>query len=609
MKRYFYLAFAALALFACTKPDPATPTPDPGKTDGPDTPAQTGGYDSISAVLKASNVKTVWAEGDEIQVYAVTASGTDVESKYVLTAGAGTANGTFAPAAGFEALEKGGKDYFAAYPYDEDRTFAQHNTFTVVLPGEQTAAAPVFAHATDAATLELTSFVGAVKFTLTGDVELKSMELEDANSNTILTGNVTYNAKTAKVSIKNSSASKHVVTLTLAEKVTIDGTSDAFIIEVPAGTLAEGAKLTLFDPNANAAAVIDIPAQTIEAGKVNDLGNLTFEAVSQTVDLSMAGTANSYIINGTGAYKFKAVKGNSSDAVAAASVEVLWETCCDTLEIEPGTVIKSVKLNGDYVEFETAKPLVPGNALIAAKDAEGTILWSWHIWIPETAINTCPDPDAVVWKTELMDRNLGALVPTDTTATALEKSYGFGYQWGRKDPLCLWAVAGTELTQAEDAAITTEYSIQHPTEIAKGGADSNWNVETITDLWDNAGNKSIYDPCPPGYKVPEYDNTEYQLWKCSSDGKYDVNWVFNYEQAWFYNITNKAIFPAAGYLSGDYRSNGGKRTMIWSGNAAAENETARGAGVRVDLDRDTGKYYYKSYFKYAGGSVRCALEH
>ncbi|MBO4469796.1 MAG: fimbrillin family protein, partial [Bacteroidales bacterium] len=341
MKRFFYLAFAALAVFACT-PEEQPEKQGGNEGDNGGEQVETGGYDSISITLKGANLKTAWAEGDALQVYAVTAEGADIEAKYVLSAGAGTATGTFAPAAGETALPKGGKDYFAAYPYDEDRTFAQHNTFTVVVPAEQTGANPIFAHATDAASMEISSFMGAIKFTLSGKAELKGIALEDANSNSILSGNVTFNAKTGKASFKNSSATKHEINYMLPDKLVLNGTSDPFIIEVPAGTLADGGKLTLFDMNDNAAAVIEFPAKTIEAAAIADLGNLSFEAVSQTVDLSIAGTANCYIIPSTGVYKFKAVKGNSNEEVAAASVEVFWETREDTLAIEPGTIIKSV---------------------------------------------------------------------------------------------------------------------------------------------------------------------------------------------------------------------------------------------------------------------------
>ena len=612
MRKFFALTMIALAFVVACKEEeqPQKENNNNGKENtnpgGQTTPEA---YDNITVVLKGANLKTAWAAGDEIRVYCVTTAGADVEAKYVLKEGAGSATGKFAPAAGETALEKGGKDYFAAYPDDPDRTFAQHNTFTAVIPGEQTDPMPLFAHGTDAASLEMSSFMGAIKFVLEGEAELKAFQLEDNNSNCILFGNVTYNAKTGKATVKNSSASKHTVTYALPQKLILNGTSDPYVIEVPAGTLQEGGKITLFDMNDNAAAVLDFPGQTISAGVINDLGKLSFQAVSQTVDLSVAGTANCYIVPSTGEYKFKAVKGNSSEAVAATKVEVLWETRMDEDEVTAGTIIASVALNGSYVEFATAKPMVPGNALIAAKNADDVILWSWHIWVPETTVTSLPDPDAELWKTELLDRNLGALTVTDTTATALPKSYGMAYQWGRKDPFCTFSVAGTALSAAETetGAITTEFSIQNPTVLGKG-SDSNWNVETITDLWNDGGGKTIYDPCPVGYKVPEYD-TEYALWQCSSSGTYDANWVFNYEQHWFYNVATKAAFPATGYISGDSRSNEGKRTMIWSGDVAAEDNTARGAGVRVDLDRDNGKYYYKSYFKYAGGIVRCAKEH
>ena len=603
------LALLTVAFVSCKKEDETKPNNNGNGNEQTNQGGQTqaGGYDSITLVLKASNIKTAWAAGDEVQVYCVTSAGADVEAKYVLTEGAGSATGKFAPAAGETALEKGGKDYFAAYPYDADRTFAQHNTFTVVVPAEQTAAMPVFGAATDAANIELSSFMGGIKFTITGEAELKSFNLEDNNNNTPLSGNVTYNAKTGKATFKNSSASKHEISYVLPNKLVLNGKSDPFIIEIPAGTLGEGGKLTLFDMNDNAAAVIDIPAQTINAGAVADLGNLSFEAVSQTVDLSVTGTANSYIIPGTGAYKFKAVKGNSSEAVAAAKVEVLWETRNDEAEVTVGTIINNVTLNGNYIEFETAKPMVPGNALIAAKNANDEIIWSWHLWLPETTVTTIPDPDGVFWSTEVMDRNLGALAPVDTTDTALAKSFGLYYQWSRKDPLVGPSAVAGVATSVVAGSQPMEYWTAHPTELTSGDEGTNNFLTAPEDYWDNGdGAKTIYDPCPPGYKIPVYDNS-YAMWIKRDD----TTWTFNQEKMWFYFNETKIAFPLDGYLSGSTSlTKYGIRALIWSATPGLDDEhDVRGSAGFFDLSRDSGKYYYHSYFRYAAGNIRCAKEH
>ena len=602
------MAALTIAFVACEKePDTKPDGGDNGNGQTNTDPATTGGYDSITLVLKGSNIKTAWAAGDEVQVYCVTTGGADVEAKYVLTEGAGSATGKFAPAAGETALEKGGKDYFAAYPYDADRTFAQHNTFTVVVPAEQTGAMPLFGAAADAANIELSSFMGAVKFVISGEAELKSIALEDNNSNAPLSGNVTYNAKTGKANFKNSSATKHEINYVLPEKLILDGASDPFIVEVPAGTLAEGGKITLFDMNGNAAAVLDFPAQTIAAGTVADLGTLSFEAVSQTVDLSIAGTANCYIIPATGEYKFKAVKGNSSEAVEAASVEVFWETREDEEEITEGTIIASAKLVNGYVVVKTAKPLVPGNALIAAKDAEDNIIWSWHLWLPQTTVNTISDPDMSFWKTEVMDRNLGAMAVVDTTGTAAKASYGLFYQWGRKDPLVgPFTVSGAATEGLEKASHDLAFWTAHPNQLTEGDEGSNNWLTTPEDYWDNEGEKTIYDPCPPGYRVPVYD-TEYKFWIKRAD----ENWAFNKDKLWFYFKETGIAFPLCGYLSASSSlSKEGIRSLIWSATPGLGDEhDVRGSAGFFDLSRDSGKYYYHSYFRYAAGSIRCAKEH
>jgi hypothetical protein len=108
------------------------------------------------------------------------------------------------------------------------------------------------------------------------------------------------------------------------------------------------------------------------------------------VNLSKKGAANSYIVTEAGEYKFWAVKGNSGVEIDPASVEVLWETWNNAEEVAANSVIASVRISGSYVVFTTPETLKPGNAVIAAKDDAGVILWSWHIWVPATAIETNP---------------------------------------------------------------------------------------------------------------------------------------------------------------------------------------------------------------------------
>lgn len=96
-----------------------------------------------------------------------------------------------------------------------------------------------------------------------------------------------------------------------------------------------------------------------------------------------------------GKYRFKAVKGNSGESVGAAesalydvqsdpvgtphSAEVLWELRHGATTV--GQIIEpDVTYRNGYVYFDCPQQEVLGNAVIAVKDSDGKILWSWHIW-------------------------------------------------------------------------------------------------------------------------------------------------------------------------------------------------------------------------------------
>lgn len=214
------------------------------------------------------------------------------------------------------------------------------------------------------------------------------------------------------------------------------------------------------------------------------------------INLSEDGTSNSYIVPPTyAAYTFDCtVKGNSSDSVGeAASAEVIWETKNTKETFNLGEIIPSVELLEGKVKFMLPFEPVHGNALIAVKDASGKILWSWHIWV--TDYNPETDADLYDSGAKMMSWNLGAMNAYNG---------GFYYQWGRKDPLIHKDIAAMapeniiEFIDKSDAVNTLDYAVSHPNHFIKR---SSWNDDAS--LW--AATKTMYDPCPPGYRVPEID--------------------------------------------------------------------------------------------------------
>lgn len=302
-----------------------------------------------------------------------------------------------------------------------------------------------------------------------------------------------------------------------------------------------------------------------------------------TVDLSADGTANCYIIAPNSVSAFNAeFKGNSSELEIGdvASAELVWQS--------------STGLVKDLYYAQAAKKIVvetsdaSGNALVAATDAAGNILWSWHLWITdydpaETDFSTEPNSAGTVWT--FMDRNLGAL---NTSAGDFD-SFGMLYQWGRKDPFpgpTTFTVMNEDYSYAVDGEPTfydfknqplpkfselaeyhgtIEKSIQNPdvfyanTKKSTGEMDEygdeiivddyitgDWVDVSDDDLWGGESlKKTIYDPCPVGYKVPV----------CDAEGNSPYEWLTYDKVTWGSNGCdyNGIWFPTTGtrvYASG-----------------------------------------------------------
>ena len=342
--------------------------------------------------------------------------------------------------------------------------------------------------------------------------------------------------------------------------------------------------------------------------------------VSSATDLSSSGSANCYIVSNAGLYKFKTVKGNSSGSVGnVASASILWETFGTSETPEYYDLIKAFCYKDGYIAFETADTFKEGNAVIAAKDASGKILWSWHIWLTD-------QPQGQVYYNDagtMMDRNLGATSANPGDVGAL----GLLYQWGRKDPFLSSSsihyddIAEAKSTITWPSAVssnsntgTIAYATANPTTFIKyNSSNYDWyytgSSSTDNTRWTTSeSNKSIYDPCPYGWRVP--DGGDNGVWSkaCGSS---------LYFEGYPYDSTNRGMnfsgkfgadqtiwYPASGYRY-DYDGSldhVGYFGYYWS--ASPNNYNACDLYFGID-----GYVFPSSYDRRAGGrSVRCLQE-
>ena len=301
----------------------------------------------------------------------------------------------------------------------------------------------------------------------------------------------------------------------------------------------------------------------LQTFEIADLYNVqSYLNMSSASDLSSYASANCYIISESGLYKFKTVKGNSSESVGSvASASILWETFGTSTSPDYLELIDGVCYKDGYIAFQTADTFKEGNAVIAVRDDSGNVLWSWHIWFTD-------QPEAHVYKNNagtMMDRNLGATSATPGDVGAL----GLLYQWGRKDPflgsssISETVVAKSTLTwpaavETSSSVGTVDYVTANPTTFVTADSFSyfDWHYSSRDNtLWTTSDKtKSIYDPCPAGWRVP--DGGSNGIWSkaigssSSYNGTYDnANEGMNFSGK--FGSASTIWYPASGYRN-DY---------------------------------------------------------
>ena len=202
------------------------------------------------------------------------------------------------------------------------------------------------------------------------------------------------------------------------------------------------------------------------------------------------------------------------------TAEVLWQDGIGVMTERSVKVMNAEKRDKAYIVVETGNKA--GNAVVAMK-VNGEIYWSWHIWCTDYNPNLKEgqqELNGFVW----MDRNLGATYNKYNEEGGI-KSKGFLYQWGRKD--LFPPTKGWEKTESDEDLYNLAGEIitfsKVPVEVFNNIPNSVHNSMSFytseeswytnakgtyrrndLSLWNSkVGKKTIFDPCPDGWRVPD----------------------------------------------------------------------------------------------------------
>lgn len=309
-------------------------------------------------------------------------------------------------------------------------------------------------------------------------------------------------------------------------------------------------------------------------------------------DLSREQTANCYIIENPGYYKFNAkVPGNAVGSLSVqnndggfstvqidggvgttlpnvAKVDVLWWQGDLTAETAGGDFLQFAKGNPDDGEINEKCPIkildynpaldntnldeegyaymkidkgtfAAGNVILAGYNTSGDILWTWHMWLLPEGLDVVR-----LGQYSVLDRNLGATYAPTSALTSTEKvlaTYGFYYQWGRKDPFVppgrynpeetpndtapwfyknsdgSWtkkesldkgtstgSIANSIANPTQFVAVSGSWQDTYPISNTSGPVNQLWGYTGLTGTASFSSAKTMWDPCPPGYKMIDH---------------------------------------------------------------------------------------------------------
>lgn len=248
-----------------------------------------------------------------------------------------------------------------------------------------------------------------------------------------------------------------------------------------------------------------------------------------------------------------------------------------------------------FVKFEVpAAAIKNGNAVIAATKG-GTVVWSWHLWFaPQDVLQTtaCTNyqgktyifanetlgmkytnwqgtsytaPRSVRVMVEQTagqaEKQVGYFTITQNNANGVRQGYATFYQSGRKDAMPgIDNVYGT-FSKNGGNSMSIKNGIQHPeTFYTYGTTWTNnynyynlWSMETTGIGQDIPVVKTVYDPCPAGFKMPSLTAFTFMTKSQTQTDGGNISGSWNNGYYFNNNVQNPdatLYFPACGLRNG-----------------------------------------------------------
>ncbi len=306
-------------------------------------------------------------------------------------------------------------------------------------------------------------------------------------------------------------------------------------------------------------------------------------------------TANCYIIRTGGFYMFPVVYGNGikggannpsaynaanytnhlGNAITSPWIEanagcspysaaILWQddsSFIDSIELAEGG-------DGKYIRFYVSNiPTLNANATIVVKDSAGNVLWHWHIWGCIDDLTPVTITNANGNDYDILPLNLGWKWDSGKT-----KGKNPHFQWGRHAPMPCPAAynsssqiacyngsgaAVTMQTTPEPGTQPISFAIKNPLTFITVES-GRWDTGGETNLWHNGAHgevdiiKTIYDPCPIGFTIPNYVVfTGFSATGSNTEDSTKFNVVGTFANGWNFKRNPDDLkgifFPASGY--------------------------------------------------------------